>query len=247
LLRADHRSPEQIVTRSPAVPEVRIATEPRTEFGKGAARRIRREAKVPAVLYGHGADPRHISLPGHDLMLALKTANVLLTLDIEGKDELALPKDVQRDPIKGFLEHVDLVVVRRGEKVTVEIPVHVVGEAAPETLVNLDLNTLSVEAEATHIPSGIDVSIEGMGVGDQIHAGDLTLPEGTTLATDPDALVVAVTAAPTAEQLEAELAEAEAEVGIVQEPAEGEEPEAAAAAEGDADAEAAPEGDKAES
>ena len=229
------------------MPEVRIATEPRTEFGKGAARRIRREDKVPAVLYGHGADPRHISLPGHELMLALKTANVLLTLDIEGKDELALPKDVQRDPIKGFLEHVDLVVVRRGEKVTVEIPVHVVGDAAPETLVNLDLNTLSVEAEATHIPTGVDVSVEGLEVGAQIHAGDLELPAGTTLATDPDALIVAITAAPTAEQLEAELAEAEAEVGIVHEPAEGEAAEEAAPEAGEAAAEAPAEGEKAES
>jgi large subunit ribosomal protein L25 len=229
------------------VPEVRIATEPRTEFGKGAARRIRREAKVPAVLYGHGADPRHISLPGHELMLALKTANVLLTLDIEGKDELALPKDVQRDPIKGFLEHVDLVVVRRGEKVTVEIPVHVVGTAAPETLVNLDLNTLSVEAEATHIPSGVDVSVEGLEVGTQIPAGDLARPAGTTLVPDPEALVVAITAAPTAEQLEAELAEAEAEVGIVAEPAEGEAAEQAEAEAGEGADEAPAEGEKAES
>ena len=229
------------------MPEVRIATEPRTEFGKGAARRIRREAKVPAVLYGHGADPRHISLPGHELMLALKTANVLLTLDIEGKDELALPKDVQRDPIKGFLEHVDLVVVRRGEKVTVEIPVHVVGTAAPETLVNLDLNTLSVEAEATNIPSGVDVSVEGLEVGTQVHAGDLALPDGTTLVTDPEALVVAITAAPTAEQLEAELAEAEAEVGIVAEPAEGEAAEEAEAEAGEGADEAPAEGEKAES
>ncbi|MDQ1604388.1 MAG: large subunit ribosomal protein, partial [Actinomycetota bacterium] len=117
------------------MPEVRIAAEPRSEFGKGAARRIRRAAKVPAVLYGHGSDPRHISLPGHELMLALKTANVLLTLDIEGDSELALPKDVQRDPIKGFLEHVDLVLVRRGEKVTVEIAVHVVGEAVADSFV----------------------------------------------------------------------------------------------------------------
>lgn len=229
------------------MPEVRIATEPRTEFGKGAARRIRRDAKVPAVLYGHGAEPRHISLPGHELMLALKTANVLLTLDIEGKDELALPKDVQRDPIRGFLEHVDLVVVRRGEKVTVDIPVHVVGDAAPETLVNLDLNTLSVEAEATHIPTGVDVSVEGLGVGDQIHAGDLTLPEGTTLATDPDALIVAVTAAPTAEQLEAELAEAEAEVGIAAEAPADAEGAAATTPEGDGREAAPAEGDKAES
>ena len=143
--------------------EVRIAAESRTEFGKGAARRIRRDNKVPAVLYGHGTEPRHISLPGHELMLALKTANVLLTLDIEGKDELALPKDVQRDPIKGFLEHVDLVVVRRGEKVTVEIGVHLIGEAAPGDPGRPSTRTtLSVEAEATHIPTGVDVSVEGL-------------------------------------------------------------------------------------
>ena len=237
--------------------EVRISAEQRTEFGKGAARRIRRENKVPAVLYGHGEDPRHISLPGHDLMMALKTPNVLLTLDFDGSDELALPKDVQRDPIRGFLEHVDLVLVRRGEKVTVEIPVHVVGEAVPETLVTTDLNTLSVEAEATHIPTGFEVSVEGLNVGDQIHAKDVELPDGVTLVTDPDALLVNVTAAPTAEQLEAELAEAEAEVGIVHEPTDEEqaaEAEAAAEAEGgegdgesaEGAAASADEGDKAE-
>jgi large subunit ribosomal protein L25 len=228
------------------VPEVRIAAEPRTDFGKGAARRIRRANKVPAVLYGHGAAPRHISLPGHDLMLALKTPNVLLSLDVEGSDELALPKDIQRDPIRGHLEHVDLVVVRRGEKVTVEIPIHVTGEAAPETLVNVDLNNLSVQAEATHIPAGVDVSVDGFGVGDQVHARDIVLPEGTELVTDPDALIVNVTAAPTAEQLEAELAEAEAEAGIEREEAgeaegaageaaEGEGAEASEGAEGDAE------------
>lgn len=235
--------------------EVRITAEQRTEFGKGAARRIRRDNKVPAVLYGHGAAPRHISLPGHDLMMALKTPNVLLTLDIEGKDELALPKDVQRDPIKGFLEHVDLVVVRRGEKVTVEIPIHVVGDAAPETLVTTEVNALSVEAEATHIPGPVEVSVDGLVVGAQIHAKDVPLPSGVTLVSDPEALVVNVTAAPTAEQLEAELAEAEAEVGIVHEAPEA--PEAAEAAEAPAaegaaaegaDAPAAgPEGEQAES
>ena len=216
--------------------EVRITAESRTEFGKGAARRIRRDKKVPAVLYGHGTDPRHISLPGHELMLALKTSNVLLTLDIDGTDELALPKDIQRDPIKGFLEHVDLVVVRRGEKVTVEIGVHLVGEAAPDTFVTTEMNSLAVEAEATHIPTGFEVSVDGLDVGDQIHAKDVQLPSGVTLVTDPDALLVNVTAAPTAEQLEAELAEAEAEVGIVHEPTDEEQAEAA---EGEGDGEAA--------
>jgi large subunit ribosomal protein L25 len=233
------------------VSEVRITAESRTEFGKGAARRLRRDNKVPAVLYGHGTDPRHISLPGHELMLALKTSNVLLTLDIDGADELALPKDIQRDPIKGFLEHVDLVVVRRGEKVTVEIGVHLVGEAAPDTFVTTELNSLAVEAEATHIPTGFEVSVDGLKVGDQIHAKDVQLPSGVTLVTDPDALLVNVTAAPTAEQLEAELAEAEAEVGIVHEPTDEEQAaQAEAAAEGGDDSAAAAgdaEGDKADS
>ena len=218
--------------------EVRIAAQSRTEFGKGAARRIRRANQVPAVLYGHGSAPRHISLPGHELMLALKSPNVLLSLDLEGKKELALPKDVQRDPIKGFLEHVDLVLVRRGEKVTVEIPVHLEGEAAPETLVTLDHASLSIEAEATHIPQGVTISVDGLPVGSQIHAKDVQLPEGATLVTDPEALVVNVSAAPTAEQVEAELAEAEAEVGIVHEAPEEELPAEAAEAAAEAPAEA---------
>jgi large subunit ribosomal protein L25 len=212
------------------VAEVRIAAEPRTEFGKGAARRVRRANKVPAVLYGHGDKPRHFALPGHELMLALKVQNALLTIELDGNSELALPKAVQRDPIKGFLEHVDLVVVRRGEKVTVEVSVHVVGESAPDTLVTLDQPMLSVEAEATHIPTGIEVSVAGLTAGSQIHASDVALPEGATLVTDPGALVVNITAAQTAEQLEAELAEAEAEVGIVHEPTDEEQAAAAEAA-----------------
>jgi large subunit ribosomal protein L25 len=243
------------IEESSIVAEVRIAAEPRTEFGKGAARRVRRANKVPAVLYGHGAEVRHISLPGHELMLALKTQNALLTIELDGASELALPKAVQRDPIKGFLEHVDLVVVRRGEKVTVEVAVHVVGQAAPDTLISLDHQTLSVEAEATNIPTGFEVSVDGLRAGSQIHASDVQLPDGATLVTDPDALVVNVTAAPTAEQLEAELAEAEAEVGIVHEPTEEEQAAEAAAAEaaaGEGDGEsAAPasgaEGDQGES
>jgi large subunit ribosomal protein L25 len=238
------------------VSEVRLSAESRTEFGKGAARRIRRDNKVPAVLYGHGAEPRHISLPGHELMLALKTANVLLTLDLDGgADELALPKDVQRDPIKGFIEHVDLVVVRRGEKVNVEIAVHLVGDAVPDSFVTTEQQTLTVEAEATNIPTGVEVSVEGLPIGTQIHAKDVILPAGVTLVTDPEALVVNITAATTAEELEAELAEAEAEVGIVheapaEEPAEGAEAAAAGApaAEGEGSPEgAAAEGDKADS
>jgi large subunit ribosomal protein L25 len=225
------------------VSEVRLSAEPRTEFGKGAARRIRRDKKVPAVLYGHGTDPRHISLPGHELMLALKTANVLLTLELDGGTELALPKDVQRDPIKGFLEHVDLVLVRLGEKVRVEINVHVIGEAVPETFVTLEQQTLQVEAEATHIPTGVDVSVDGLTVGSQIHARDVALPAGVTLITDGDALVVNVSAATTAEEMDAELAEAEAEAGIVHEAPDAETAEVAAEGDGDADAD----GEKADS
>jgi large subunit ribosomal protein L25 len=226
------------------VSEVRLSAEPRTEFGKGAARRIRRDKKVPAVLYGHGTDPRHISLPGHELMLALKTANVLLTLEFDGGTELALPKDVQRDPIKGFLEHVDLVLVRLGEKVRVEINVHVVGDAVPETFVTLEQQTLQVEAEATHIPTGVDVSVAGLTVGSQIHARDVDLPAGVTLVTDGDALVVNVSAATTAEEMDAELAELEAEAGIVHEAPEVEAAEGAAEGDGEA---AAPEAEKADS
>jgi large subunit ribosomal protein L25 len=187
------------------VSDVKIAAAQRTEFGKGAARRIRRADKVPAVLYGHGTDPLHLTLPGHDTMLALKTRNVLITLDIDGRDnELALPKHVQRDPIKGHIEHVDLILVRRGEKVTVDVPVIVAGEAAPETLVNLENPTIALQAEATNLPVGIEVSIEGLLAGTQIHAKDLVLPRGSTLAADEDLLVVNVTVAPTAEELEVE-------------------------------------------
>jgi large subunit ribosomal protein L25 len=188
------------------VPEVHIAAEPRTEFGKGPARRERRAGKVPAVLYGHGGDPRHITLPGHEVLLALRTANVLIRLEgLEGGSELALPKAVQRDAIKGTVEHVDLILVRSGEKVTVEIPINVTGDVAPDGMLDQQLVQISLEAEATHIPPGIDVDVEGLAVGTQITAGDLSLPSGATLAVEPDILVLHVVAAPTAEQLEADL------------------------------------------
>jgi large subunit ribosomal protein L25 len=196
------------------VPEVKLSAELRTEFGKGAARRIRRAHKVPAVLYGHGTDPIHISLPGHETLLALRTNNALLSIDVDGKAQLALPKQVQRDPIRHTIEHVDLVLVRRGEKVTVDVAVHLEGEAAPETLVVVDQNSVAIEAEATHIPTQIVISIEGLRAGTQILASDLELPEGSTLASDPEALIVNITAAQSEAQAEAELAEAEAEAGI---------------------------------
>ena len=207
------------------MPEVKLTAELRTEFGKGAARRIRRAQKVPAVLYGHGSDPIHISLPGHETLLALRTANALLSIDINGHSQLALPKQVQRDPLKHTIDHVDLVIVRRGEKVTVDIAIHLEGEAGDETLVVVDQNSVPIEAEATHIPNQIVVSIEGLPAGTQILAKDLKLPEGCSLELDPDALIVNITAAQSVEEAEAELAEAEAEAGIeptMAEPAEAE-------------------------
>jgi large subunit ribosomal protein L25 len=216
--------------------ETKLSAESRTEFGKGAARRIRRADKVPAVLYGHGSDPVHITLPGHDTMMALKHggANALLSIELDGKAQLALPKQVQKDPIRGFLEHLDLLIVRRGEKVTVDVPVVLTGEAAPETLVTTEHTSVSLETEATHIPESIEVSVEGAQAGTQILAKDLDVPSGATLHVDGDTLIVNVTAAPTAEEIEAELAEAEAEVGIEHEAPAAEAGEAAeAGAEGE--------------
>ncbi|MFF5427525.1 MULTISPECIES: 50S ribosomal protein L25/general stress protein Ctc [unclassified Streptomyces] len=194
--------------------EVKLAASVRSEFGKGAARKIRRDNKVPGVLYGHGTEPVHLTLPGHDLALALRTPNVLLSLEIEGRGtELAIPKAAQRDPLKGFLEHVDLLLVERGEKVTVEIVVETEGDLAPGAfLVENVLNTLSVEAEATHIPESVTVSIAGLSAGDAIHAKDIALPKGTALVTDPEAVVIQILAAqaeePAAEAAESEGAEA---------------------------------------
>jgi large subunit ribosomal protein L25 len=191
--------------------EVKISAETRTEFGKGAARRIRRDSKVPGVLYGHGADPLHLTLPGHDLLLALRTPNVLIALDIDGKtNELAIPKAVQRDAIKGFLEHVDLLLVKRGEKVTVEVPVHAEGELAPGgNLLEHVLNALPVEAEATHIPESFTVSVEGLEAGASVLAKDIELPKGTTLAVEEDTVVLQVLAAQAEEAPEGEETEAE--------------------------------------
>ncbi|MEU9346578.1 50S ribosomal protein L25/general stress protein Ctc [Streptomyces sp. NPDC048278] len=190
--------------------EVKIAAETRSEFGKGAARRIRRDSKVPGVLYGHGSDPLHLTLPGHELLLALRTPNVLISLDIDGKsNELAIPKSVVRDPIKGYLEHVDLLLVKRGEKVTVEVPVHAEGELAPGgNLLEHVLNALPVEAEATHIPEAVTVSVEGLEAGASVLAKDITLPSGVTLAVEEDAVVLQVLAA---QAEEAEAGEGQAE------------------------------------
>jgi large subunit ribosomal protein L25 len=220
--------------RSTAVSEVRLTAEARTEFGKGGARRTRRAGKVPAVIYGHGADPRHVALPARELANAIRHggSNVLLTLDVEGGEQLAIAKSIQRHPIKGHFEHVDLLAVRRGEKITVDVPVHVVGDVAPGGLLNQEATTISVQAEATHLPTGFEVSIEGLEIGSHVTAGEITLPSGSTLVTDPATTVLIIAEAPTAEQLEAEMAEAADELGIVEEaPTEPAAPAEGAAAE----------------
>ncbi|RNL78338.1 50S ribosomal protein L25/general stress protein Ctc [Nocardioides marmorisolisilvae] len=216
-----------------------IIAETRSEFGKGAARRIRRANKVPAVIYGHGNDPIHVTLPGHDTLMAIKHggANAVLNIEIDGKVQLALTKQVQADPIKGFLEHVDFVAVKKGEKVTVEVPVHTTGEAAKETFVQIENNVVTLEAEATHIPEAIEVDIEGAEVGTQILAGQLTLPKGSVLVSDSEQLIVNITQAVSAAEVEAELAEAEAEAGIEHDAPADEAAGDEAPAEGDAPAE----------
>jgi large subunit ribosomal protein L25 len=200
------------------VSEVRLPAETRTEFGKGGARRTRRAGKVPAVIYGHGDDPRHVALPAREFANAIRHggSNVLLTLDVEGGEQLVIPKSIQRHPIKGHFEHVDLLAVRRGEKVTIDVPITVVGDVVPGGLVNLENTSISVEAEATHLPTGLEVSITDLAFGTQITAGDVQLPSGSSLITDPDNLILSIAEAPTAEQLEAEDAAAAEELGIVQ-------------------------------
>jgi large subunit ribosomal protein L25 len=199
------------------VPEVRIEAITRTEFGKGAARRLRRDAKIPAVVYSHGGDPIHIALPHHELSLALKTPNVLLELDLPDGKQLALPKAIQRDPVRYSIEHVDLVSVKSGEKVTVEVPVQLDGKIAPGGLLEHVNDTLAVEAEATHLPESLSASIEGLQIGGSVHARDVVLPPGTILIADPDTVVVHVLAPPTVSEAdlaaEGEAAGAVAEAG----------------------------------
>jgi len=191
--------------------EIKLQAQLRDEFGKGAARRVRRTGQVPAVMYGHGTEPVHLTLPGHQMLLALRQANVLLDIEMpNGKSELALPKQVQRDPIRDSIEHVDLIIVKRGEKVHVEVPLVIVGEAEDETLVNQDRQAVAVLAEATHIPAQIEVSIEGATVGTQLTLADLTLPDGVTLAEDPEGLILTITKARSAADIDAELADAAA-------------------------------------
>jgi len=212
------------------VSEVRLAAEPSTEFGKGAARRARRAGQIPAVLYGHGSDPKHLALPALEFARVVREhgQNAVLTLEIDGSDtELALTKTVTVHPLKNYIEHVDLLLVRRGEKVTVEVRIVVNGEPATGTLVNQDLITLHLEVEALHIPDQVELSIEGAEIGTQILAGQIELPKGAVLTTDPEALVLAVNAAPTAEEMEAEEGEAAEEEAEAEE-GEAEEAEAPA-------------------
>ena len=260
--RADLRRRARIVparhvpTRPPTIPAARVVgpdapkgttmaadqivleAQLRTEFGKGAARRIRRNDMIPAVLYGHGETPVHLELPGHDTMMAVKNPNALLTIRFDGKEELALARDVQREVIRRFIEHVDLVIVKKGEKVEVDVPVHAEGEAAAETVVTTENGMLTVLTPATDIPEAFTVSVEGAEAGTQILAKEITLPSGVELVSDEEMLVINVTEQISAEALDAELAEAEAEAGIEHEESDQE-------TEGDDAAEAPAEGDAA--
>lgn len=225
---------------------LRLEAKDRTEFGKGAARRIRRADQIPAVIYGHGADPVHITLPGHATMLALKNPNAVLTIVMpNGEEQLALAKDVQREVLRPFIEHIDLVTVRKGEKVTIDVPVHVEGEAAVETNVIVENSVLSVEADALAIPESFTVSVEGLEAGSQILAKDVELGSGVTLIADEELLVVNVTQQVSAEALEAELAEAEAEAGIEHEESDEEAAEDESS-EGDGEEKSEDDGDKGE-
>jgi len=190
------------------VSEVRITAEPRTEFGKGGARRTRRAGQVPAVLYGHGEAPKHIALPARELAAIIRHGGLTQVLDIavsDGTSHLALPKAIQRDPIRDTFDHVDLLVVRRGERVTIDVPVVLVGEAARDTLVMNEVDKVSITADAVNLPENLEASIEGLAAGSHVTAGDLKLPEGAELATDPETVLVVVTGAPTAEQMEPEV------------------------------------------
>lgn len=172
----------------------KIAAEARTTFGKGVARKLRAAGKVPAVVYGHGTEPQHVSLPAHEVALLLRKANAILDLQLDGGDnQLALVKDVQKDPLRQIIEHIDLIVLRKGERVEVDVAVHVTGETVAGSVFELDAKSITIEALATNIPQNVVVDVEGLEAGTQIHAKDVTLPEGSVLVTDPETLVLAVT------------------------------------------------------
>jgi large subunit ribosomal protein L25 len=222
------------------VSEVKINAEPRTEFGKGGARRTRRAGKVPAVVYGHGENPKHIALPAREFAAAIRHGGVNTVFelqDADGTKTLALPKAIQRDPIKDSFEHVDLVIVKRGETVTVDVPVHLIGNAAAGTLVISEHDRVSIIAEALHLPESLEASIEGLEAGSQVTAADLKLPSGSELAGDPEMILAFVNIAPTAEDLEGETGEAEAEEAAEGEAAEGDGESGDAADSGSGDSE----------
>jgi large subunit ribosomal protein L25 len=202
----------------------KVVAEVRENFGKGFARRLRAAGKIPAVIYGHGTEPQHVALPGHQVSLLIRRANALLDLDINGKSQLALVKDVQKDPVRQIVEHIDLLVVRKGEKVQVDVPVTVIGEPFSGTIANLENTTVLLEVEATHIPQNVEVSIEGAEDGTQITAADLVLPAGATLVTEPETLIIGVSVPLDTLAAEEEIAQADAEVAEEQ----SEESEAAA-------------------
>ena len=201
-----------------------VAVETRTSFGKGAARKLRAAGKIPAVVYGHGIDPLHVALPAHETTLIARRANALIELKMTDGEQLVLIKDVQRDPVRQIIEHLDLVIVRKGEKVTVDIAVHVEGEPVSGTMVQMDHSSVTVEAEATHIPEYVSVTVDGLEEGSQIHAGELALPDGSTLVTDPEALILSI-------QLPPKVVEPEPDT-VAEGEAEGEGSEGDAAAEG---------------
>lgn len=196
--------------------DTKVHAELRENFGKGFARRLRAAGKIPAVIYGHGTDPVHVALPGHQVALLVRRANVVLELDVNGKHELTLVKDVQKDPVHQIIEHIDLLVVKKGEKVQVDVPVVVLGEPAVGTIANLDAVSIALEVEATHIPQNVEVDVEGLEDGTHITAGDLKLPKGAVLAADPEVLIVAISVPASTLAAEEEIAEADAEVAAEQ-------------------------------
>ena len=196
--------------------DTKVHAEVRENFGKGFARRLRAAGKIPAVIYGHGTDPLHVALPGHQMALLIRRANVVLELDVNGKEQLTLVKDVQKDPVHQIIEHIDLLVVKKGEKVQVDVPIVVLGEPFAGTIANLDATTIALEVEATHIPQNIEVDVEGLEDGTHITAADLKLPKGAALAADPETLVVAISVPAATLAAEEEIAEADAEVAAEQ-------------------------------
>ncbi|MBG0716950.1 50S ribosomal protein L25/general stress protein Ctc [Microbacterium sp. 2C] len=196
--------------------DTKVVAEVRENFGKGYARRLRAAGKIPAVIYGHGTDPVHVSLPGHQVSLLIRRANAVLELDVAGTQQLTLVKDVQKDPVHQIIEHIDLLVVKKGEKIQVDVPVVVLGEPFAGTIANLENTTVLLEVEATHIPQHIEVDVEGLEDGTHITAADLKLPQGSSLVVDPETLIVAVSVPTSALAAEEEIAEADAEVAAEQ-------------------------------